>query len=624
MGTQERLNQFSFVSQFDGVFGNKVILKKKGKKSKIHWRKLRKINEMRESETKRETIEDDDTVEESQNSFDTNAVVPNNTLSIYDEISKQDFDAPGVIDDEFNLSPSKISIPMSNSKEDDNKEVVHSLDDSSLESFKKFPRDCINSSSTHINSTSVKDAIISSEESENEAPPLPNNIKATFLNEERTTYENCLTNKQIVHPMIGIQSQKSLQICDKPPANETLALTTTYMESNNLITNCDNQGKEMCEEQKSEPSELLPQLTGIVNDSQNDLQVEQKVENISSKLSIKSWSKCDKDIENINKCINYSMVESNGIEILRSEHGNIQNLSGPSIPFEQSEKVEEENLSIPIIAKVVSNSPVLNFTKQYLNEHTPNIESPAESTKLCASIPPAAIPPVQENVNNTNIDHFSHTEEDRITTMPSRTFSKPPLTANMLVMIAIQNEPCLRSEESSQLSTSDSTLSRYRIIEFLQYHFPFFATQSAIKREYAKKLVVEVLKNVEEGEQICIQFNDLQEFYPCLRSACDEKLQDILNSMRCPYMLEFFLLNCQPKPTFFRKPPFSYLALVDIAISYLAKLYPETVWIHQDEVVTFIQTVFPFFRYVFNPIYTGLLVTNNGVKDQQLTFFFLC
>ena len=128
-----------------------------------------------------------------------------------------------------------------------------------------------------------------------------------------------------------------------------------------------------------------------------------------------------------------------------------------------------------------------------------------------------------------------------------------------------------------------------------------------MKREYAKKLVVEVLKDVKDGEQICIQFKDLQEFYPLLRSACDEKLQDIFNSMRCPYMLEFFLLNCQPKPAFFRKPPFSYLALVDIAISYLAKLHPETVWIHQDEVVTFIQTVFPFFRYVLNPILQGLV-----------------
>ena len=179
------------MSQFDGVFGNKVISKKKGKKSKIHWRKLRKMNEMRESETKKETVEDGDNEEENQDSFNTAAVVPNDTLSIYDEISKQDFDAHGVIDDEFNLSPSKISIPMSNSKEDDNKDV-HSLDDSSLESFKKFPRNNVNSLSTHIDSTSVKDAIISSEESENEALPLLNNTKATFLNEERTKYENYL------------------------------------------------------------------------------------------------------------------------------------------------------------------------------------------------------------------------------------------------------------------------------------------------------------------------------------------------------------------------------------------------------------------------------------------------
>ena len=596
------------MSQFDGVFGNKVILKKKGKKSKIHWRKLRKINEMRESETKKETVEDDDNEEENQESFGTNAVVPNDTLSIYDEISKQDFDAHGVIDDEFNLSPTKISVPMSNSKKDDNKDVVHSLDDSSLESFKKFPRDNVNSLSTHIDSTSVKDAIISSEESENEALPLLNNTKATFLNEEKTKYENYLAIKHIVHPMIGIQSQKSLQICNKLPANETLALSTTYIEPNNIVTNCDNQGKDMCEEQKSEPSELLPQLAGVVNNSQNDLQVDQKVENISSKLSIKSWSKCDKDIENINEGTNSSTVESSDMEILSNEHGNIQNLSGPSIHYEQSKKVEEENLSIPIIAKVVSNSPVLNFTKQYLNEHTQNVESPAEPTDLSASIPPAAISPVQESVNNTNIDLLSHAEEGLKSTMQPRTFSKPPLTANMLVMIAIQNEPCIRSEEISQLITSDSTLSRSKIIDFLQYHFPFFATQSAMKRDYAKKLVVEVLKGVKEGEQICIQLKDLEEFYPLLRSACDEKLQDILNSMRCPYMLEFFLLNCQPKPTFFRKPPFSYLALVDIAISYLAKLHPETVWIDQDEVVTFIQTAFPFFRYVYTPILHGLVL----------------
>ena len=607
MGTQERLNQYSFVSQFDGVFGNKVILKKKGKKSKIHWRKLRKINEMSESETKKENIEDNDNEEENHDSFDRGAVVPNDTLSIYDEISKPGFEADGVIVDEFNLSPSKISIPMSYSKGDYDKEIVHNLDDSSLESFKKFPQDSINLSSTHRKSMSVKDAIISSEESENEALPLLSHANAVFLNGERAEYQNNFTTKHILQPMIGIQSQKSLQVCNKLPNNETLALTTTYLESNNLVTHCDNRENDMSDEQKSEPSELLPQLAAVVNNSQNDLQVDQKVENMSSTLSIKSWSKCDKDIENINECTNSSIVESNDMEILSNEHGNIQNISGPSIHHEQSEKAEETNLSIPIIAKVVSNSPVLNFTKQYLNKLTPNVESPAESTNLSASIPPAAISPVLENIINTNNEHLSRAEYGLITSMQPRTFSKPPLTANMLVMIAIQNEPCIRSEEISQLNTNDSTLSRSKIIEFLQYHFPFFATQSAMKREYAKKLVVEVLKDVEEGEQICIQFKDLQEFYPLLRSACDEKLQDILNSMRCPYMLEFFLLNCQPKPTFFRKPPFSYLALVDIAISFLAKLHPETVLIHPDEVVTFIQTVFPFFRYVSNTILHGLV-----------------
>ena len=421
MGTQERLNQYSFVAQFDGVFGNKVIIKKKSKKSRIHWRKLRKMNEMRESETKKENIEDDDNEEENQDSFNTAAVVPNDTLSIYDDISKPDFEADGVIDDEFNLSPSKISKAMTNSNGDDRKEVVHSLDDSSLESFSRFPQDNINSSSTHHNSRLVKDAIFSSEESENEAPLLLNHVDATFPHEGRANDKSYFTTEQTVQPMIGIHSQTSLQTCNKLPTNETLALTTTYFNSNNMVTDCDNQGKDMCEEQKSEPSELLPQLTGIVNDSHNDLHVEQKVENISSKLSIKSWSKCDKDIENINECTNSSIVESIDMEILSNEDGNIQNLREPSIHFEQSKEVDEENLRIPIIAKVVSNSPVLNFTKQYLNERTPNVESPAESTNLSPSISPATISPVQENLNNTNIDHLSHAEEDLITTMPPRT-----------------------------------------------------------------------------------------------------------------------------------------------------------------------------------------------------------
>ena len=43
---QERLDRFSFVSQFDGVFGNKVIPKKKSKGPKVHWRKLRKLNDL--------------------------------------------------------------------------------------------------------------------------------------------------------------------------------------------------------------------------------------------------------------------------------------------------------------------------------------------------------------------------------------------------------------------------------------------------------------------------------------------------------------------------------------------------------------------------------------------------
>ena len=134
------------MAQFDGVFGNKVIIKKKSKKSRIHWRKLRKMNEMRESETKKENMEDDDNEEENQDSFNTAAVVPNDTLSIYDDISKPDFEADGVIDDEFNLSPSKISKAMTNSKGDDRNEVLHSLDDSSLEKFSRFSQDNINSS----------------------------------------------------------------------------------------------------------------------------------------------------------------------------------------------------------------------------------------------------------------------------------------------------------------------------------------------------------------------------------------------------------------------------------------------------------------------------------------------
>ena len=119
-----------------------------------------------------------------------------------------------------------------------------------------------------------------------------------------------------------------------------------------------------------------------------------------------------------------------------------------------------------------------------------------------------------------------------------------------------------------------------------------------MKKEFAKKLVDEVLKNVGEEGQICINSKDLQEFYPALRSACNDRYQDVLSSMRCPYMLEIFLLNCQPKPNFFRKPPFSYLALIDIAMAYLVKRHPETMWIEQEEIITFIQMVFPFYRYV--------------------------
>ena len=139
-------------------------------------------------------------------------------------------------------------------------------------------------------------------------------------------------------------------------------------------------------------------------------------------------------------------------------------------------------------------------------------------------------------------------------------------------------------------------LTKSAITKFLQYHFPFFASTTAVKKEYAKKLVEEVLKDVEDDGKLCIPFKDLQEFYPPLRVACDHKYDEVLKSMKRPYMLEFFLINCHPSPVFYRKPPFSYLALVDMALSYLAKLHPETLWFASTDIAAFIQTVFPFFR----------------------------
>ena len=77
-------------------------------------------------------------------------------------------------------------------------------------------------------------------------------------------------------------------------------------------------------------------------------------------------------------------------------------------------------------------------------------------------------------------------------TAPSELFPKPPLTGNMLVMLAIQNEVYL-----SPTKVDMELLSRRsKISEFLQYHFPFFASSTAIKREYANKIVTGVLKEV--------------------------------------------------------------------------------------------------------------------------------
>ena len=91
---QDRLNRFSFVEQFDGVFGNR-LQKKKTKKSKLHWRKLRKQNSSLEKDVtgQNEAIDNNDKDEELAKGNEADiAVISEETPYICDDISNDNLE----------------------------------------------------------------------------------------------------------------------------------------------------------------------------------------------------------------------------------------------------------------------------------------------------------------------------------------------------------------------------------------------------------------------------------------------------------------------------------------------------------------------------------------------------
>ena len=443
----------------------------------------------------------------------------------------------------------------------------------------------------------------------------------------------------------GLKSKRSSQILPQAPVPSLLLSRPPVPITDNL----------MCEMSQNLPLNII-QNAGNVDKHESTEVFELNTSEfvvIQPAISVKGFSKCDKDVQNINEPNSSSAISQKGSKPLEDDEDN----SSEILPYSNSIDKENKNTDIKcnstiynpgvaqniheVTSSIVSSQKESNFLEDiehisseilpYLNsidkengntdiQFNSTICNPTNSNWNCDDNQVKKLPfddlndtfnsePSVEKLMpaanlNFNTKTLTSSDKGNEYTAPLKLFPKPPLTGNMLVMLAIQNEVylCPTKVDMELLSR------RSKISEFLQYHFPFFASSTAIKREYAKKIVSGVLKEVKNESQICIQPEELEEFYYPLRSACDEKYEDVLKSMRCPYMLEIFLLNCHPKPAFFRKPPFSYHALLDMAMYYLCKSQPKSSpnsavnhqWIEILDIILFVQTVFPFYRYVGN------------------------
>ena len=606
---QDRLNRFSFVEQFDGVFGNR-LQKNKTKKSKLHWRKRQKQNSFLEKDVAvtDEGIENNDKDEESVKEKEEDiAIIADDTPSICDDISNDNLvnKMREVIQNQSSPPTESKITPM---EEHADNRLCHNTDDNEMgDNIKDNSLPIITSSQSIANAMDVSDVIISSEDTEESSPTHLNYYRTVTvcgrsIDQNSTSKlisdamepkniaprsENNDTSEKFLDNSMVVDKPKSPMISQPYESNNQPIPTLTNAVLNNLNFKCDILPADQANTIPASPSLRINE--GITIKLRENSNVYPKVKDTKPFISVKNWSKCDRNVENINE--NTNVLVDYGMKPSLFVENNIQTSNiVPCVIMPNKSITPDLETKWDLITSASASNPIFDLKKiENIARKLNDVSSVATTLSLTSSIHPV-IPAAEHTYQSTKIDQ-SDSHEDSVTSLPS--FSKPPLTANMLVMLAIQNEPRLGSKSGLE----PSLLSKSSIIKFLQYHFPFFATQMAVKREYAKKIVVEVLKNVGDEGQICIQFQDLQEFYTPLRIACDEKYEEILNSMRCPYLLEFFLLNCQTKPGFFRKPPFSYLALVDVAISYLAKLYPETRWIDSEEIVIFIQAVFPFYRY---------------------------
>ena len=436
-----------------------------------------------------------------------------------------------------------------------------------------------------------------------------------------------------------LEGKRSSQILPQAPVSSILLSRSPVPATDNL----------MCEMSQNLPLNVIQNAGNIDKHESTEAFKPNTSEYVVIRpaISIKDFSKCDVDVQNINEPTSISAISK---KVSYSLEDN-EDISSEILPYSNSIDKENEKLHMkcnsaiynPGVAQNIHEVTSSTVTSQkgstfledieyisseilpYLNsidKENGNTDIQFNSTKCnstnsnwsCADNQVKKLPfdDLKDTFNsepsvaslNSNTISLTSSDKGNESTAPLKLFPKPPLTGNMLVMLAIQNEAYL-----SPTKVDMELLSRRsKISEFLQYHFPFFASSAAIKREYAKKIVSGVLKEVKNESQICIQPEELEEFYHPLRSACDEKYEDVLKSMRCPYMLEIFLLNCHPKPAFFRKPPFSYHALLDMAMYYLCKSQPKSSAnsaVNQQsieiiDIILFVQTVFPFYRYVGN------------------------
>ena len=165
---------------------------------------------------------------------------------------------------------------------------------------------------------------------------------------------------------------------------------------------------------------------------------------------------------------------------------------------------------------------------------------------------------------------------------PSNPWNKPPICAKVLVVLSVQN-----CEVNCQIDW------------FVREHFPYFLD----KPKLTLKLVKTVLYG--QGKQaprvltkagLSLDYMELKRQFPVLLERCTSNREALRASMRYPYLLDSFLLHCQPVVPIYKRPPFHLSFIVDISIMTLQTFHPELKEFLAADLARLIKAFFPYYH----------------------------